>query len=150
MMKRASLLLAGLLMASMFAFIACDDEPTQQEANEQFCDDVAELIASLRVIRDLDRNSTIEEVEDARDRAQNAYDNMIASAEGVVEANLDAVEQAYDDLLAAINEVNDEDTLEDALDEVDDELEELALQTSQLLNDVSCSGVGGSEGNSQE
>ena len=48
-MKRATLLLVSLLAASMFAFIACDDEPTQQEANEQFCDDMAEFVASLRV-----------------------------------------------------------------------------------------------------
>ena len=47
MMKRATLLLAGLLAASMFAFVACDDEPTQEEANQEFCDDTAELIASL-------------------------------------------------------------------------------------------------------
>jgi hypothetical protein len=150
MKKRVSLILAGLLTASMLAFVACDDEPTQQEANEQFCDDAAELVASLRVIRDLDRDSTLDEVEEARDRAQQAWDNMIASAEGVVDVRLDDAQQAYDDLIAAVDEIDSEDTIGEALESVDDEVENLAKQTSTLLNDVNCGGVGGEGDRSAE
>lgn len=138
MMKRATLMLAGLMVASMFAFIACDDEPTQDEANQEFCDDTAEFIASLRVIRDLDADSTIEEVEDARERARDAYANMIESSAGVVDERLDDMEAAWAELERAVNDIDDDSSLEDALGSVDDELEEAALQASQILNDVTC------------
>jgi len=146
-MKRAMLVLIGVLTASMI--VACDDKPTQQEANEQFCDDTAELIASLRVIRDLDRNSSIEEVQAARDRARNAYANMIESSAGVVDARLDDLNSAYDELQAAVDDIDESDSIGDALDSVNDELEAVAQEASKILNDVDCSGVG-SESQSDE
>ena len=141
-MKRwAALVMTGLLMVSMFAFVACDDEPTQAEANEEFCDDVAELIASLRVIRDLDANSTFEEVEEARDRARDAYARMVESSEDVVEARLDDLDAANEELQRAVNDIDEDSTIGDALDSVDEELEEVAKQAAQILNDVDCSGI---------
>ena len=149
MMKRASLVLLGLFTASVLVFVACDDEPTQQEANEQFCDDTAEFIASLRVIRDLDPESTIEEIQEARDRAVDAHEDMVASAEGVVDARLDDLQTAWADLQSAVQGLDDDATLEQALDDVDDELDEASSEAAQVLNDVDCSGVG-SEGDSEE
>lgn len=142
MIKRASLLMMGLLMASAFAFVACDDEPTQEAANEQFCDDASDLIASLRAIRDLDLNSTVEEIDAARESARDAYADMIASAEGVVDVRLDDLEAAYDQLQEAVDNLDEGATLEDALSEVDDEIENVALEASQVLNDVDCGGSG--------
>jgi hypothetical protein len=140
MTKRVMLILMGVLTASAMFFVACDDEPTQAEANEQFCDDTAEFIASLRVIRDLDANSTFEEVEEARDRARDAYARMIESSEGVVDARLDDLEAANQELQQAVNDIDEDTTLGDALDSVDEELEEVASQASQILNDVDCAG----------
>jgi predicted nucleic acid-binding Zn-ribbon protein len=149
MKKRASLILAGLLAASMFAFVACDDEPTQQEANEQFCDDVAELVASLRAIEDLNADSTLEEIDAARERARDAREDMIASATDVVEVELDEFNEAWDALQEAVDDLDEGSTLSDALDELEDEIQDVSTEASQLLNDVDCSGVG-SEGNSDE
>ncbi len=142
MMKRVSLLLLGLLTASALAFVACDDEPTQEAANEQFCDDAADLIASLRAIRDLDLNSTVDEIDAARESARDAYADMIASAEGVVDVRLDDLQAAYDQLAEAVENLDEGTTLEDALDEVDEEIENVALEASQVLNEVDCGGSG--------
>lgn len=149
MKKRASLILAGLLMASMVAFVACDDEPTQQEANEDFCDATSELVASLRNIQDLDSDSTLDEIEDARTRARDARENMIAAASGVTEARLDEFNEAADVLQQAVDDLDEGATLSDALDDLQDEIDDVATEAAQLLNDVDCSGVG-SEGNSDE
>ena len=142
MTKRLILALAGLLAASMI-IAACDDEPTQQEANEQFCDDTAEFIASLRVIRDLDADSTIDDVEEARERAREAFENMVESSAGVTEARLDDLEDAYDELRRAVDDIDDESTVGDALESVDDELEEVAVATALIYNDVNCGGANG-------
>lgn len=148
-MKRATLLLVSLLAASMFAFIACDDEPTQQEANEQFCDDTAEFIASLRVVRDLDSDATLEEIEAARDRVKAAHDAMIGSSVGVVEAQLDDFEEAWAELETAVDDLEADATLEEALGQVDDEVENASTTASQVLNDVDCGGAGSGAGSYQ-
>lgn len=150
MVKRASFLLIGLLAASMFAFVACDDEDTQQEANEQFCDDTAELIASLRVIRELDSDSTIEEIEEARDRARTAYENVLESSVDVVESDLQALQDAFDELQAAIDDIDEGTSIGDALDQVDNEVEAFTQEAAKILNDVDCGSVGGSESNTEE
>jgi hypothetical protein len=137
-------------MAAAALVAACDDEDTQQRANERFCDDTAELVASLRVIRDLDADTaTIEEIEDARDRAQEAYDDLIESAADVVDVRLDELNEAYAELRQAVIAIDDDSTIPDALDDVDDELEAVALEASQVLNQVDCSDVG-SESQSDE
>ena len=149
-MKRTLLILAGMLVASMIAFVACDDEDTQQAANEQFCDDTAELLASLRVIRDLDADSTIEEVDDARERARNAYENVLESLAGLAEADVDALQAAYDDLQSEIAQIDGGTSVGDALEQVDDAIEEFAKQAALILNDVDCSGLEDFESQSDE
>jgi hypothetical protein len=149
MKKRSLLLLAGLMAATMFAFVACDDEDTQQAANEQFCDDTAELVASLRAIQDLDADSTIEEIDDARARARDAHEDLVASAEDVLDARLDDFNAAWDALGQAIDDLDEGSTLSQALDDLEDEIQDVSTEASQLLNDVDCSGVG-SESNSEE
>jgi hypothetical protein len=150
MMNRVTLLMFGILAASFVVFAACDDEPTQAEANEQFCDDVSELIASLRVIRDLDADSTFEEVEDARERARNAYNAVLESREGVTEARFDDLEAAEQELQQALGDIDEDSTIGDALESVDDEIEAVALAAAQILNDVNCGRTGDSESQSEE
>ena len=149
-MKRATLLLFGLLAASMFAFIACDDEPTQEEANKEFCDDMGEFVASLRVIEDLNRDSSIEDVEAARERARTAYENILESAVGVVEVQIDDLQDAYDELLAAVDSIDDEATIEEALDSVDDEVANVATEAGIVFNDVDCENASSDQKQSNE
>jgi hypothetical protein len=141
--------LIGLMAATMFAFVACDDEPTQQEANEEFCDATAEFVASLRVVEDLDRDSTLEEIEEARDRVVNAHDAMIAASQDVVDTRLDEFEEAWEELRDAVQDLDADATLDQALDDIDEELQNASTEAAQLLNDVNCSGVG-DEGDSEE
>src|SRR5262245_20050840 len=150
MKKRATLILAGLLTASTIAFVACDDEPTQQEANEDFCDATAEMVASLRNIQDLDSDSTLDEIEDARARARDAHENMVATASGVVDARLDDFNEAWDALEQAVDDLDEGATLSEALDDLQDEIDDVSTEAAELLNDVDCSGVGDSESNSEE
>ena len=116
------------------------------EANEAFCDNTAEFIASLRVIEDLDSDSTIDEVEEARSAPRTAYANMLESAGGVVSAQLNELQEAYDALLAAVDDIDDERTIGEALESVDDELANVAAEASKILNDVDCGGAGSGTG----
>jgi hypothetical protein len=127
-----TVLLAGLLL------VGCEEEPTQAEANEAFCDSVGDFAGALRNMRDLDKNSTNEEFEQARDDLSESYDAMIASAAGVVEVRLDELNEARDDLQNAVDDLSGDLTLEESLDAVDDEVEAVALEVAQIYNDVDC------------
>jgi hypothetical protein len=150
MKKHASLILVGLLAVSMFALVACDDEPTQEEANKEFCDDMGEFVASLRVIEDLNSDSTIEEVEGARERTRTAYSNLLESAVGVVEVQIDDLQDAYDELLAAVDAIDDEATIAEALDSVDDEISNVATEAGIVFNDVDCENASSDQKQSNE
>ncbi len=87
-----------------------DDEPTQVQAQEQFCDDVGAYLAALGALRDVDRNTPIEEFEDAREDVRITYENMIASAQQLPEVRLDDLQEANDNLRAAVDDIDDEAT----------------------------------------
>jgi sirohydrochlorin ferrochelatase len=151
-MKRSPLIITalGVVMLAAFVFAACEDEPTQAEANERFCDSVGDLVAAFRNLEDLDRNSTIEEVQDERDQVVESWDAMIDAAAGVASVRLDELNDAWDDLQAAIDDVSDEATLGEALDSVDDEIANVTSELSQVLNDVDCGGESGGDSQSDE
>jgi hypothetical protein len=151
-MKRSSLVIIGLGLAIFGALVlaACEDEPTEAEANERFCDSVGDLVAAFRNLEDLDRDSTIDEFQDERDAVAASWDAMIDSAAGVADVRLDELNDARDDLQAAIDDVSDEATLGEALDSVDDEIANVTSELSQVLNDVNCGIESGGDSQSDE
>lgn len=140
-MRRSPLILTWLTVAvlAMFVLAACDDEPTQAEANEAFCDAVGNYMAALRDVQDLNRNSSLEEVEEAAQVASDAYESMVEAAAGVVGVRLDDLEEAREELQNAVDDVSEDTDVGDALDEVDDEITNVVREASQVLNDVACS-----------
>ena len=65
---------AAVLVVGVVVAIVEDDEPTQVQAEEQFCDDVGAYLAALGALRDVDVNTPIEEFEDARDDVLTTYE----------------------------------------------------------------------------
>jgi hypothetical protein len=156
-MDREHPILAAVLIAVVailtFGIVVAlveDDEPTQAQAEEQFCDDVGAYLASLGALRDVDVNTPIEEFEDAREDVRTTYENMINSAQQLREARIDELEQANANLEAAIGDIDDEATLQQALDSIKDEADQVAEEISQLLNDVNCGSSQGAQENSDE
>jgi hypothetical protein len=137
--------IGAIVVLGLFAFE--DDEPTQEEANEQFCDDVGEFTAAVAELRDVDRDTPIEEFEETRDIVRERYDAMIESARGLTDVRLDDLEEANNALRAAVDDIDDDASLQEALDSIEDEADEVATQIGQLLVGVEgCgSGQGGQE-----
>jgi hypothetical protein len=142
--------IGAVAAASLVLLGACDDEPTQEAAEEAFCDDAGVFLASLGALRDVDSDTSVEDFDTAREDVRVSYENLVASAQELRDVRLDDLEQANDDLRNAIDDIDDDASLQEALDSIDDEAEEVSLQLSQVLNDVNCgSGQGGQE-NSDE
>lgn len=141
---------AAILAVGVIVALVEDDEPTQAQAEEQFCDDVGAYLASLAALRDVDRDTPIEEFEDARENVRITYNNMIASAQQLRDVRLDDLEQANANLEGAVDDIDDDATLQEALDSIKDEAEEVSIQLSQVLNDVDCGSGQGQEEKSSE
>ena len=58
---------AAILVVGVVVALVEDDEPTEVEAQEKFCDNVGAYLAALGALRDVDANTPIEEFEDVRE-----------------------------------------------------------------------------------
>jgi hypothetical protein len=152
-MKRNRMIFIALgaaAAASLLLLSACDDEPTEEQAQEEFCDDAGEFLAALGALRDVDSETSVDDFEDIREDVRITYENMIASAAELREVRLDELEQANENLRGAIDDIDDDATLQEALSSIEEEADEVVLQLSQVFNDAECgSGQGGQE-NSDE
>ena len=141
---------AAVLVVGVVVAIVEDDEPTQVQAEEQFCDDVGAYLAALGALRDVDVNTPIEEFEDARDDVLTTYENMITSGQQVRDVRLDEFQAANEAFREAVDDIDDEATFQEARDSIRDEAEEVSVQLSQVLNDVNCGSGQGAQENSDE
>jgi hypothetical protein len=156
-MSRDNPVLFGVLIAAVAVLVVGvvvalveDDEPTQAQAEEQFCDDVGAFLAALGALRDSDVNTPIDEFEQTREDVETTYNNMINSAQQVREVRVDELQQANANLRAAVEDINDEQSLSEALDSVKDEADAVAEQISSLFNDINCGSSQGAQENSDE
>jgi hypothetical protein len=152
-MKRNRIVLVAMGAAAaalVLLLTACDDEPTEEQAQEEFCDDAGAFLAALGALRDVDRDTPVEEFEDIREDVQTTYDNMVASAAQLREVRLDDLEQAKANLSAAVDDIDDDASLQEGLASIEEEADEVALQFSQVFNDANCGSGQGAQENSDE
>jgi hypothetical protein len=132
--------IAAMLILGLAAFE--DEEPTQDEANEQFCEDIGEFIAALAELRDVDEDTPIEDFEEIRQIVRDRYEAMIESAVDVRESKLRDVEQAREDLAQAIDDIDDEQSFEEARESIEDEVDDLVEALTKLFAETENCGSG--------
>jgi hypothetical protein len=150
MARKGILMISAAAAALLLLAAACDDEPTQQEAEDQFCDDAGEFLAALGALRDVDKDTTVDEFDQLRENARTSYDNMIASAEELRYSRLSELEDAKSGLDQAIDDIDDDATLQEARASIEEEVDNVALEVSQALNDVDCGSGQGAQERSDE
>jgi hypothetical protein len=142
--------LGAAAAASLLLLSACDDEPTEEQAQEDFCDDAGEFLAALGALREVDGDTSVEDFEDIREDVRITYENMIASAAELREVRLDELNQANENLRGAIDDIDDDASLQEALSSIEEEADEVVLQLSQAFNDAECGSGQGAQENSDE
>ena len=86
----------------------------------------------------------------ARDRVRNAHDNVVESGKGVAGFRAENLQESYDDLLKAVDDVDPNSSIGDALSSVDDEVENVAKAAGEVFNDVDCKNASTDEQQSNE
>jgi hypothetical protein len=112
------LTLLGLVILLLPLLAGCGT--TVDSAKAAFCDNLGAFSESLGGLRDIGIGSTKDDLQGALKDAENAWGDVKDSAGKLEDVQLDAVENAFDDLKDAIKNIPDDATLADALTAVKD------------------------------
>jgi hypothetical protein len=110
------LTLLGLVILLLPLLAGCGT--TVDSAKADFCDDLGAFGQSLAGLRDLHAGSTKEDLQDAIGAAEQTWEDVKDSGSKLENVQLDAVEDAFDDLKNAIQDIPDDATLAEALADV--------------------------------
>lgn len=140
-MRMTTLLIAfGLLVAALsVAALACDDdELSEEEATAQLCEDLDALEAADAAFDDLGGDSTIDEIRATNDAYNEALDDAVGSARDVANVRTQPIEDAYDNLAQAVNDIPGDATITEALVSIADELGAVDAAWDQAFAEIDC------------
>jgi hypothetical protein len=140
-MRKSWLLLAfGLLVAALsVGAIACeDDEKTAQEAEAQLCQDLDKLAQARAQFDNLSSTSTVDDVRNANEAYNDALSDVVDSARDVQGVQTQAIQDAYDDLAQAIDDIPGDATIEQALTSIESQVAAVDAAWAQALGGVDC------------
>jgi hypothetical protein len=103
------------------------------------CDDIAVLEETIIAFRNLTpASASIDDYRDAWDAIEEAYEVVVIDRAALAEANVDRLQQARDDLEAAVDALPDDVTAPDAVADLEPAAEELGAARDELAGDLEC------------
>jgi hypothetical protein len=138
--RRRPLVVASWVLVLSLGTVACSDEPepSQSAAEAEVCAGVDVVQAALRQVQALNRGSTIEEVEAARDGLRTSIDGFRASVAGLAEADQNAMENGFEDISAAIDDLGGSDTIGEAAADVQASTQGLRDSLQEMSDGYEC------------
>ena len=119
---------------------ACTPADTQSQAEGALCDSVTAFGDSLADLEALDpATATVDDIEAARDATQEAWDDVLAAGEDVAEADQTAVEDAWDGVVQAVDDIDTDAPIADALDPVQAAAADVRTAYQEMSNGLGCS-----------
>jgi len=123
-------LVSGLILA------ACQPISVEQ-AEAQLCADMVHFKAAMGAVDALTKENTVDEAQAAMDVASDAWDNVAHSARVVNNAKWEEVDQAYNDLQDTVREIDEGESIEDAVTSIQAQVADLNTAYDQFY-DVQC------------
>ena len=106
------------------------------------CDDIAVLDETIQAFEDLvPATATVEDYRDAWETIEDAYQVVVADREALAEASADSLTEAHDDLSAAIEDLPDDANMEDAIAELQPEVDALRTAHDSVTIENECIGL---------
>lgn len=131
-----SLILVSLLVLTLV--LAGCQPVTVEQATATYCQSLETFHAATLALRGLDETSTIDEIQATIDMVQVAYREMQQAAAGLTDAEVDAVEQAYQDLSNVRREIEGTMTVEEAKATIVASADAVDAAWEQLYADGEC------------
>ncbi len=112
--------LAAMGCVAMLMLVGCRDRSTSQDDQDKLCVEVAEVDGTVTQLAAVEPNAGgVARIRDLRARMEAQWRDVEEASREVGSFRIDAVRQAYNNVLASVNGVNDEATLRDAEPRID-------------------------------
>ena len=134
-MKQLSITMGALLM--LFALVGCVQQ-SLGEAQVEFClalDDYRDAVAELD---DINPNTTIDELNQARENVAQSREELLDSAASLRQARLRYTEDAFENLEKELSDISGDATLGEAANTARIEIAALLTEIDRIYN-ISCS-----------
>lgn len=131
----------GLLMLiGAVAAAACgDDDPSREEAATNLCNDLDQFASSFTSMVSLDiQTATIDDIQDAKDAAREDLEEVADSASDVAGARDEELDEAYDDLSNAVNDIDDDQSVPDAIRSIAPEIQQVTTAWEDVFSSIPC------------
>ena len=112
--------------------------PTVADAEASLCSAIDDFGGALTAYGQLTADSTVDELQTAREDVASSYEAMQAAASTVQDARIADVETAYSDLQGTVDGISGRDTLGEAATQVSDGLSTVQAAREQLYSDLNC------------
>lgn len=141
-MSKRRLLMGGMVIVALVAIaaIACgdDDDDSEGDATAQLCSDLSVLSGAGAALNDLDSSSTVDDVKAAGQAYGDALQAVDESASDLAEVRAQPVDDAYDDLDAAISDIPGDATIEEGLASIQPALAAVDAAYAEAFSSVDC------------
>ncbi|RZM75645.1 hypothetical protein [Leptolyngbya iicbica] len=112
--------------------------PSVADAEAALCGAIDDFGSSLAAYGQLTADSTVDELQTAREDVVSSYEAMKTAANTVQDARIVGVETAYADLQRTVDGISGRDTLGEAATQVSESLATVQTAREQLYSDLSC------------
>jgi len=126
------------LMIALPLLLAGCGQPTTAEAEATLCSDLGQLETSLAELAQINANSQVNDLRQARENVANAYKNVQTAAQAVEEARLDDLQMAYDDLDKTVNNISGRETVGEATVQIADGMANVKAARQELSAGLQC------------
>ncbi len=121
-------------------------QPSQQEAEAQLCQGLAELGAALQNMDNLTVSSSVGDIRDAQAQVQSAMENVRSSASQLANIRIDDLNAAYENLAQTVQSLPDDANVVEAVQTLRPQVQAVREQQQNLVAELNCTAQGGTTG----
>jgi gamma-glutamyl:cysteine ligase YbdK (ATP-grasp superfamily) len=136
---RSSLALVLLALLCCLSLAACgSDEESPAEAKQNLCTSLDGFAASVVALQGVGLSSSEDELNDALDKIDEAWNRVVDDAKDVKSANTDTIRSTYDDLKQAVQNRPTDKPVTEVVSGLQPKLVAFADAWKQFANSVDC------------
>ena len=120
------------------ALTACGPESVTPDA-ALVCDDIAVLDEAIVSFRNLTpETASVDDYRQGWDTIREAFEVVVMDREALAETDMDRMQQAFDDLGSAVEDLPDDANLPEAVETLEPAIEELGAAHDEITTDLEC------------
>lgn len=124
-------------MALLVAAAGCGNDTTEN-TQQTLCQSLGAYQTALNQFNSLTVNSTMADIDAAEQNLVEAWNDVVAAAADYTNANIDSLQTAYYNLMTAINNIPSTDTVQQAMQSIQPQIQAVASAWQQLYTNLNC------------